>query len=479
MPSASGLDRRWILVLLSLVALWPLSPAQGQEVPTAPQPAAPTVPAFPPSLPLPLTPSGPERWVTETPIRALPLAPPAVTAAPIRAQLFLTVEEEFTDNTNQTRDNRKSEFRTSIAPGFAAGIEGAQTSLNLVYAPRFFFRSDRFDDPKVDHDLTLRSGWSPSPFVRLSLAEDLVKSSDFRYVQDPGTRRTGTAAYLTNQGTLGAAYTPPNGRIGLSYSNVLQRNDAPGADSSLTHTMRTDGQVTGPRLSLGGSYALTRGEFDISSPYWEHSLDARATRVVTPAVSAVLSGLFTYHDPEKDPNLMVGRVRLGGTGTLGQYGSLGAEVGVGVFAQQNESAKVRPSILFTWTQEFAVFSLSARLQQDYQENFQQVTNTGVTFARSAGLVLTSSGLLFRDLTATLRASWGENSFQQTIPGPGGVAAGTVDRTWDLGAEIRYLIVRGLSLVLGYTTTIRTSTDATAEFLENRVRLGLTYQYDIF
>jgi len=400
------------------------------------------------------------------------------TLPPISIRTFLTVEEEFTDNANQTKDNKKSEFRTSVAPGLGAHVDRPQASLDLVYVPRFFY-PERLSDATLDHNLTLRSGWNPSPFIRLNLSEDLVKSNDFRFQQNPGTLRTGTAGYLTNQSTVGAAYAPPEGRIGLSYSNVLQRNDAPGADDSLTHIVRTDAQVTNPRLTLGGSYTLTRGEFDISSPYWEQSVDARAVRVLTPTVSGTLSGLFTYHNSERDPDLMIGRGRLGVTAALGPYGSIAAEAGVGVFAQQNDSTRVRPSILLNWTQQFTLFSLSAAYQQDFQENFQQVTNAGVTLTRSAGLVLSSTGLLFRDLTTTLTGQWVENSFHLTVPGLNGVSAGTVDRTWNLGAEIRYLILRGLSLVLGYTATIRTSTDPTAEFLENRVHFGLTYQYDIF
>jgi hypothetical protein len=400
------------------------------------------------------------------------------TVAPLWAQTFITVDEEFTDNANQTKHDRKSEFRTSVSPGLAARIQRPQASLNFVYAHRFFYPS-RLSDSPLGHNLTLRSSWNVSPLIRFSAAEDLVKSNDFGYQQNPGARATGTAGYLTNQGTVEAAYLPPNGRIGLSYSNVLQRNDAPGADDSLTHILRTDAQVTNPRLSLGGSYTLARGEFDISSPYWEHSVDARATRVLTPTVSATLSGLFTYHNPDRDPDLMIGRARPGVTAAFGPYGSLSAEVGVGVFNQQNDSTRVRPSILLNWTQQFTLFSLSATYQQDYQENFQQVTNAGVTFTRSAGLVLTSTGLLFRDLTTTLTGQWVENSFQLTVPGQNGVSAGTVDRTWNLGAEIRYLILRGLSLVLGYTATIRTSTDPNAGFLENRAHFGLTYQYDIY
>ncbi len=479
MGSAPGRNRCRTLVILSLVVLWPLSLARGQEAAVESPPAVrPTVPAPPPSLPLLLSPFGTERSVTETPIRLLPLAPPEEAGPPLWMQTFITVDEEFTDNANETKDNRKSEFRTSVSPGLAARIERPETSLDFVYAPRFWYPS-RLSDAELDHDLTLRSSWNASPFIRFSAAEDLVKSSDFAYQQNPAACPTGTAEYLTNQGTLEAAYLPSNGRLGLSYSNVLQRSDAPGADSSLTHIVRTDGQVSNPRLTLSGSYALTRGEFDINSPYWEHSVDARATRVLTSTISGTLSGWFAYHEPDRDPNLTLGRARLGGTGTLGPYGSLAVEAGAGVFAQQDSPAKVRPSLLANWTQQFAAFSLSARYQQDFQENFQQVTNMGVTFSQSAGVFLTTTGLLYRDLTATLRAEWGETRYQLTVTGPQGVAAGTVDRTWNLGGDIRYLILRPLAVIVGYTATLRTSTQSNAGFLENRVHFGLTYQYSIF
>ena len=101
-------------------------------------------------------------------------------------------------------------------------------------------------------------------------------------------------------------------------------------------------------------------------------------------------------------------------------------------------------------------------------------NTGVTASRSVALFLTS--LAFRDLTATLGARWSENRFEQTTAAGG--PAGTKDRTWDIDALLRYYILRPLSLTLGYTFTIRTSTSPTAEFLENRVRFGLTYQHNI-
>jgi uncharacterized protein (PEP-CTERM system associated) len=103
-----------------------------------------------------------------------------------------------------------------------------------------------------------------------------------------------------------------------------------------------------------------------------------------------------------------------------------------------------------------------------------VDNTGVTRLRTASVALTITA--FRDLTATLQAAWTENRFEQTTVAGG--PAGTRDRTWDLEAGLQYLLARSVALSLQYVLTIRTSTTETAEFVENRIRLGLVYQYGL-
>jgi len=470
----SGRSLLRILLLLTPFFLVPLPQALGQEAPS-PTPSAPTQegPAGPPVSPTP-GPIGPEDLGPGGPVRTFRFAPVLEERGPLRVQAFLTVEEEFTDNVNQQKDNRKSEFRTSIAPVLASSFDRPLATLSMVYAPRYFLPGNRPEDAALDHNLTLRSGWSPTAQLRLSVAEDLTKSTDFRDLEDPASRQTGTAGFLRNQATIETAYTPPQGRLALGYTNNLVQNDAPGADNSLTHALRADGELTGPRLTLGGTYTLTRGEFDIAPPYWEHTGEARLRRPFSPTASGTLSASFTHHDEEGGQDFIGGRVRIGGTFALGPDGSLDASGGAEVFAPRDASQTVRPSVSIAWTQRFSLFSLSLLYTDGFQLRFQTVDNTGVTASRSVALLLTS--LAFRDLTATLGARWTENRFEQTTAAGG--SAGTKDRTWDVDALLRYYILRPLSLTLGYTFTIRTSTTPTAEFVENRVRIGLTYQHNI-
>jgi predicted porin len=357
----------------------------------------------------------------------------------------------------------------------AARLERPQTTLNLAYAPRYFLPGNRPEDATLDHNLTFRAGWNPTPRLNLALAEDFTKSTDFRDLDDPGSRRTGTAGFTRNEASVEAAHTPIQGTAALRYTNVLVHNDGPGADDSLTHILRANADLTGPRLSLGGTYTLTRGEFDIASPYWEHAVEARARRAISPTASLTLTAGFTHHDQERGEDFMGGRGRIGGTFALGPDGLLDVSGGAEIFAPRGRDESVRSSVSVAWTQRFALFSLSLQYTDGFQLRFQTVDNTGVTGSRSAALVLTS--LAFRDLAANLGVRWTENRFEQTTLAGG--PAGTTDRTWDIEAGLRYNILRPLSVSLAYTFTIRTSTTPTAEFYENRVRFGLTYQHSLF
>jgi hypothetical protein len=391
----------------------------------------------------------------------------------------LTLEEEFSDNVDQRADDRKSEFRTSIAPGVAAHLEVSRFSLDLNYALRFFVRDGRLKDATLDDaaDSTLSSRWKldVTPTLQLSMAEAFTKTTDFLELDDPGTRRTGTASLIRNRASAELAYVPPPHRAALSYTNLLVRSDAPDADRNDTHIVGTDIGLAGPLLNLGGSYTLTRGEFDIASPYWEHGVLGRIARTLTPTTTATLSFRFNQHDAERGQDFMIGGGRLGGALALSPDASLAVDGGAEVFAPRDSTATVSATASLAWTQRFALFSVTGRYEEGFRERFLEVDVTGVARTRSGTFRVTSTA--FRDLTATLGATWTENRFEQTTVAGG--PAGTRDRTWNLEAGIRYLILRSLVFTLGYVAVLRTSTVPSAEFLENRVRLGLAFQYDLF
>jgi hypothetical protein len=410
------------------------------------------------------------------PIRPLRFAPQPEGVSPLQLRTFLTVEEEYTDNADQTKTNKTSEFRTNVAVGISGHLEGARSNLDFAYSPRAVIHRNAISDTDLDQSLSLRGGANVTPLIRLSAGEDFTQSHDFRDVGNIGTTRTGQNSFTTNRATAEAAYTPPQGRIALAYTNVLNREDVPNPDNSLTNIVQASGDLTDPSFGVGGSYTLTRGLFDISSDYWAHTLEGHAKRPVTPTAAATLSGLFTQHDADRPQaqDYRLGHGRVGGEWTLSPDAFISVQAGAGVFAPHNDKTLVRPSVVALWTQRFSYFSLSAGYNSGFQENFQSVDNTGVSYVQSASLYLTS--LAFRDFTATVGARWNRQKFEQTTLSAG--LAGTRETTWDLEARLEYVLARSLVLTLGYIYTIRSSTNPAAAFVENRVRLGLTYRYDI-
>jgi uncharacterized protein (PEP-CTERM system associated) len=105
----------------------------------------------------------------ETPLKPIPLglAPPfqLLEGKWFGLQLSLGVQEEFTDNANQTNTNRQSEWSTSITPGISLGIDRPLAKLNLAYFPSFFISNTNADDNNVNQYFTLQGSWQATPLV--------------------------------------------------------------------------------------------------------------------------------------------------------------------------------------------------------------------------------------------------------------------------------------------------------------------------
>jgi Putative beta-barrel porin 2 len=405
-------------------------------------------------------------------------APQPEQPLPLTVRLFLTVDEEFTDNADQTKNNRRSEFRTRIVPGISVRADRPSATFSLSYAPEVVIPHSTSGDTELNQNLSARALLWPTGRFQLSISDDFTDSNDFRDVRDPGSRQTGTGNFITNTATIEAAYVLARLRTALGYTNIINQEDQGTiTDTRITHIVRPNALYTDPRFSLGGGFEVTRGDENssLSVPYWDYKGDGRFLYVVTPTISAGVTGFYQFHEPDVGRDSTLGRSRAIGTVAIGPDGNLQAEAGADVFAHQADDTKVRPSFLAAYTHRFVPFTVSARYEQGYKSDFEELDSGGVTFTRSAGIFLTSS--YFRDLTGTFGIRYEENEFEQTTLF--GAPAGTTDRTWSFDLELRYMIVRSLFLITGYTGTIRNSTQESAEFYENRVHLGVTYQYDLF
>jgi hypothetical protein len=441
---------------------------------------------------LPSPEAGP--FTPETLLRPIPLglAPPFEPTKWFGLQLYLTTAQEYTDNAFQTKDNRISEWRTYITPGLSLRMDRPNSSLNLNYAPTAFISDNGVESNRIDQYLNLQSSWNPTTRIRLSIADNLAYSSNFFAQGNLGSTQTGTNPYLTNSGSVEVAYLPPEGRVALSYTNVLNRQyDVLVPDNSITQTIQLDGELVNPRLTVGGTGWVSRGLYEVSTDYWEYNGAVRANYLLTPGLTGTFYGLATYHDSDRNISVdyLSGQARVGVQWSYSPTGSIALSAGPDIFSPfnqaapgllpllvQNTSTTIKPAVVLLWTQGFRALTFSAQYAQSYQGNFTSIQNTGVSFTRSAGVSVSTTGALFRNLTSTLALNWVENDFQTASLG---TRAGTTESTFNIDASVRYYILRPLSLTLGYLFIIRTSNVPTNEFYQNIFRFGLSYQYDIF
>ena len=163
------------------------------------------------------------------PIRQSRFAPAAEQGLPFSVRLFLTAEEEFTDNANQTKENRKSEFSTRISPGIAIEAARPWANFSLAYAPSVFIENNSISDTELNQTLSARAALWPGGRFQFNIGENFTDSNDFRDQQDPSSRLTGQNNFIENIATAEAAYVLPRLRTALAYTNTCSRQTSPGA----------------------------------------------------------------------------------------------------------------------------------------------------------------------------------------------------------------------------------------------------------
>ena len=454
-------------------------PDQGKAANSETTPEWPTTPllrAFQESGFSPPVPIG-----TLEPLRPIRLGPPGQGETPpdFRLSTFVTVSQEFTDNALQQKNDRQSEFRTNIAPGTSLKYERPNTTLNVVYVPKFVIPINTdIESSHVNQDLTLRTAWRPGTRLQFNLSEDFTQSNDSRDIQNVGTAHTGTGVFTNNRATAEAAYVAPQYRTALSYTNSLAIDNTSRMNDNMGHTGVASAEFTIPRATLSGSYTLTRGEYPNASmaSYWEQDGLGRVNYSLTPTINATGLGSFTWNKKDEGDtnNFMLGKAQVGATVTLGPEGSIVvAEAGGQIYAPEQGNSKISPSGRIAWTQRFSYASLTASYDYGFQNNSLGISPTGLSEVSSAALLLETA--TFRDVTATLGGRWNREHREQTTSAGG--PSGTWTTTWEARAGIRYLILRSLTLALNYVLTNRTSDQPNNEYVENNIQLSLNYNYD--
>ncbi|HTX52483.1 MAG TPA: outer membrane beta-barrel protein [Candidatus Baltobacteraceae bacterium] len=445
---------------------------------------------------------------TLEPARSLYLGPvPSSTAeAPpdFRLQTFVTVSEEFTNNAHQTKNNQLSEWITTIAPGIALDWNRPNTNLNFAYVPRFYFPSNHQQDSnQTDNNLTLRAALRPFDRVQFRLSEDFAQNSNYNSQQNIGSLAT-QGNTTTNTVNVAGDYSLPWMQASLGYTNSYSTQSVNSQDNTNTNTGQLSVNFTNPTWSsIRGTYAVVRGDYPNLSPlsYWEQDWTTGATYVLSPRINLTADGTAVWHQTDNlaTQDFVQGGGRVGATifltgGATGgeapfapppAYGSglaapvvtpsgtfLTLQAGGQYNAPKQGNSTAIPSFLLAYNQRFSYFNVTASFDSGFQNNYSGTSPTGVSRTRSAGLLV--SGTMFRLLTPSAGVRWYWQQYESnTSYGPAGTKVGT----FEVDANLTYQALRTLAVVLGYVYTDRTSTFSSNQFMENRVQLSVSFNYD--
>jgi hypothetical protein len=448
-------------------------PAQPPGVPAQPTPPpiatpVPVIPPLPETAPVPVIPDVqliPSPNVPSAPERVLP-APTsrAVPTARFQIDPTISVREEYSDNFFLTERNRKSNFRSTVAPGVDVTINSAFVKGLVTYefAPSYDTEPDDFS---FFHSLLGQVVWEVTPRWKLTLADTFTRSDEPAEADQLGLRQQRSA--FTSNTLLAASdylistvatrqayrYSTFSDDFGETKSHtvslsatvpLLQVNSLSGGYEYLSSTS------TGTNVITPGTALTTADESDVTG----HRFTAGATRrlhaLQTVGVTTSYA-LRTVSQPIGDSDFQIwnastftdyelpGRLRLNVTlGVLGVQTDTGDDVG--------PKLSTKSSLTYQFARAVATLAVDRGVSETFSEgeNFGLVATEGVTASLSYPFTPSLTGLIsghYRHNKTVDVGAIGTTPQQNDESENWG---GTVSLTW--------LIRRNLRFELSYTYT---------------------------
>jgi hypothetical protein len=169
-----------------------------------------------------IQPIAPPSTVPSTPQRVLPTAGAGAgvslyPAAALDLQYSLGLIEEYTDNFNLTKDNRKSNLRSALSPGLVLNINSALTKGVIAYtfSPSY---DTATSETSLFHSLLGQVVWQATPLWQLTVADSLTRSDEPGEADRLGLRQqrrtfTANTFSLTSDYLLGLVTTRQSYRL--------------------------------------------------------------------------------------------------------------------------------------------------------------------------------------------------------------------------------------------------------------------------
>ncbi len=521
MPRCAGRSQslKGALLLLAVALAhpaWAQAPAPGDK-PTVPgQPPVtgekPTVPAPPPPAtptptapPIPVIPEvqpiGPPPTVPSAPQRVLP---PTTVGLPVTATFqfepSVSLIEEYSDNFNLTKSDKKSNFRSTLSPGLRLGINSPLTKglIGLTFAPSY---DTTTEDVSFFYSLLGQIVWQANPRWQLTVADTLTRSDQVGEADRLGLRQQ-RQTFTTNIFALNSDYQV--GTVATQQSYRLSTfSDESGSDTT-THVLAANASVPLYQtnlLSAGYEYLTSETSNGVSSlgtptatgtatgeefAVRGHQLTATASRQLYALRSVGLKTSYalrttTSGTGDIDYQLWSASVftRYALPGRLTLDGSLGLS---GLTIDGGQSVGPNFSTTTSISYQFARALMSLALDRGFSETFSDGENFGVV--ETEGITGSLAYTFTPTLVGTASAFYRSNKTTGIANQTGGNDEST---NWGGSLTFSWRIQRGLQLDLTYTHFEQVGTDngggntggnlnTNSGYAENRVQAALRVSF---
>ena len=467
-------------------------PGPGTPLPTSPStpPPPPPQPSGPVSEPLvpvapEVQPTPPPPTVGSAPQRVLP-TPSALGVAPtatFQIDGSVGLSEEYTDNFDLSDRDRRSNFRSTVAPGLRLTINSAFTKGIIQYtlAPS---HDSVTDDITFFQSLLGQVVWQANPRWTLTLSDTFTRS-DEPGEADRLALRQERRTFSSNTISLFSDYLIGRVSTRQSYrlSTFFDENDR----TTTTHAAGLSATVpiaATNALSLGYEYLTSdtsggnggtnvggAGTADVSG----HQITTSIARKLTTLRSVGLAGSYAFRtlsDETGDTDFRPWNVSLFTNyllpGRLTLNGSLGVS---GLSTGDGDTLGPNLSTATSLSYQFARATFTLAFDRGFSETFSEGENFGVV--ETEGI----TGSLSYPFTATLLGSISGYFRRSKFTGVGNSDTDQDDRNENYGGTVALAWrLLGDRLLLDLIYSYRNQKGTDTSYSENRVRAGLSVRF---
>ena len=471
----------WLVILLSL---W--VPGYAQDTPSDSE-SVPVIASPPPSSQERLLSPVPTQfdWIQRQ-VRPNPLLEALLTLRGSPSQLFLsaTLSEEYTDNFSEegSGGDGREEYRTTLSIGTVYRLESGQSFVSLANSLSANYQARAGDWDIGFANLSLNMGYQMSR-LSLALSESFIRDDDTGQTADTDLNQ-GHQTFLQNRISPQMRYVFSRlTSMALAYANtIVMSAGGDDADDSLSHTVNTSLQHRFSRAFTGNvDYTFNTNNSDGGADTESQEGTVDFGYLIDRRTSLIfqLFGLITNRSHGGTDSVSYG-TSFGIRRQLTSFLSAFASIGTTVFDQQGRDPRAYPTWQVALDGALGISrrtSLTLTSQQSIEDTADEVDSVGIV--QRLGVTLSLNHTFTQALLGTMFVSFTRTDQLEGNVGTSESMPGRDDNFWRVGARASYALSRVVSLSLVYLYQNRASTDAGADFDENRLTFSISSVLPVF